>query len=129
MSERSAGDLPNDLRAFLFSCIDSIEQVETLALLARSSRQWTARAVGAQLGLPDGGARHHLEALVARGLLQIAVGPEAMYSYGPKAELQGYADRLVEYYARDRMTVMRAIATAPRHLKRFAEAFKLRETD
>jgi predicted ArsR family transcriptional regulator len=94
-----------------------MEQVEILALLARSARPRTASGVGTELGLRDSRARHHIEVLVARGLLHVVVGRGAVYSYGPRTrELRRYADELLEYYARDCPTVMRAIAANPRHL-------------
>jgi hypothetical protein len=131
MDEPTEGSLPNDLRAFLFSCIDSVEQVEIVSLLCRSAPEvWTARAVARELRLSDAGARHHLETLVARGLLQTAVGAEVTYSYAPKsAELRRYADQLVDYYGSARTTVLRFIAASPRRAKRFADAFKLRDSE
>ncbi len=130
MDERPERELPNELKAFLYSCIDSVEQLEILALLCRSKSSWSARAAGTALGLADAVARHHLETLVARGMLQIAVEGEVAYSYGPKsADLQRYGDQLRDYYSTDRTTVLRFIATSPRRVKRFADAFKLRDPE
>lgn len=130
MSDQTPEDLPPGLRAFIYSCIDGVEQVEILACLARSARPWTARAVAAELGLPDVSARHHLETLAARGLLQITVDEEVSYAYAPKtADLKGYADDLIVRYARSRSAVLRFMAANPRRLKRFSDAFKLRDQE
>ena len=123
-------DFPSDFRAFLYSCIDSVEQVEILALLCRSDHGWTARAAGAHLGLSDTIARHHLETLSARGLLQITIANEVTYSYRPKSvDLRRYGDQLAEYYATSRTALLHFIAMSPRRVKRFADAFKLRDPE
>lgn len=130
MADPVERELPNELKAFLFSCIDAVEQVEIVVLLCRANRPLNARAVATELGVSDPLARHHLESLVARGLLSTAVGNEVSYSYAPRsAELRRYADQLVEYYGSARTTILRFIASSPRRVKRFADAFKLREPE
>jgi predicted ArsR family transcriptional regulator len=130
MSGSSPDELPHELRAFIYSCIDGVEQVEILALLGRSGRPWNARGTAAELGLSDAQARHHLETLTARGLLQIAVARDVSYAYAPKtADLRGYADQLIDRYATSRSTVLRFISTNPHRLKRFSDAFKLRDPE
>ena len=127
MNQSAFSELPPELRAFLYSCIDSVEQVEILVLLCREGGPWTARATAGRVGLPDAVARHHLETLAARGLLQISVASEVLYSYAPKnADLRRYADQLSEQYATARMAIMRFVVSHSRRLKRFSDAFKLR---
>jgi len=131
VENRLPDELPTELRAFLYSCIDGIEQVEILVLLSRSDRAWSTRAVAAELGLSDAAARHHLESLAARGLLQIAIAGDVSYSYAPKtADLRRYGNELIAYYASSRTTILRFIATSPRRsMKSFADAFKLRDPE
>jgi predicted ArsR family transcriptional regulator len=130
MSERPPGELPTELRAFIYSCIDAVEQVEILSLLMASTRPLSARSVASSLGLADASARHHLETLAARGLLQIGTGQELAYGYAPKTpDLRRYGDQLASYYARERTTVLRFIAANPRRLRRFSDAFKLRDQE
>lgn len=122
--------LPPELRAFIFSCIDSIEQLEILSLLHRSGSPWSTRAVAAQLGFKDAAARHHLESLLARGLLKIEVGEEAAYRYAPRTPvLAGYTEQLAAFYEADRIAVLRFIATRPQSVRSFADAFKLRDSE
>jgi len=125
------GALPPELRAFLHSCIDSIEQIEILLLLQRSNRAWIARAVGAELALIGPAARSHLEMLAARGLLQIAIDKDVSYRYAPKsADLRRYGDQLALHYADSPTTILRCIASSPRRsVKQFADAFKLRDPE
>jgi predicted ArsR family transcriptional regulator len=130
VNQTSSNELPPELRAFLYSCIDTVEQVEILALLCREEGPWTARATAARIGIPDAAARNHLETLAARGLLQIAVAAEVRYAYAPKnAELRRYADQLSQQYANDRTAIMRFVASNPRRLRRFSDAFKLRDPE
>jgi predicted ArsR family transcriptional regulator len=128
--DKRPDELPNELRAFIYSCIDSVEQAELLVLLCRSNRSWSTKAVAGELGLSDTAARHHLESLVARGLLHTTVGAEVSYSYAPKsADLRRYGDQLTEYYATARTAILRFIASSPRRVKRFSDAFKLRDPE
>lgn len=130
MTEPSQGELPTELRAFVYSCIDAVEQVEILSLLARADRTWTARTVGHELGLPDTLARTHLETLAARGLLQVTTGTELTYGYAPKTTvLRRYADQLTDFYNHSRIAVLRFVASNPWRLRRFSNAFKLRDEE
>jgi predicted ArsR family transcriptional regulator len=128
MPSESAADLPAELRAFLHSCIESIDQVELLMVLRGSERVRTAREVGSEMGISIAAARRHLETLAARGLLEIRVGEETSYTYRPKSDdLARYCDMLAQHYITSRAAVLGFVATESRlSAKRFAEAFKLR---
>lgn len=124
-------DLSTDLKAFVFACVDSVEQMEILALLHSEPGTRSTHEVATRLGLTTSSARHHLETLTARGLLRIDVGSEARFSFAPRTErLRTYANQLVDAYDRSRIQVLRVIAqNATGSLKRFADAFKLRGRD
>ena len=62
-------DLPVQLRAFLHSCIETIEQVEIVMILRGSQQTPSAREVSAILRLPPEATRRNLETLTARGIL------------------------------------------------------------
>jgi predicted ArsR family transcriptional regulator len=125
------GPLPSELRAFLHSCIESIEQVELLLLMRSSERIRTARDAATELNVPVGVARTHLETLAARGLLDVRVGEETAYRYRPKSDdLARYCDLLAQHYITSRQAVLGFVAAASRRsLKHFADAFKLRDPD
>ena len=127
----SASDLSPDLKAFIFACIDTVEQMELLAVLRHSDAALTAQATGARLGITSAAARHHLEVLTARGLLHVEISPEARYRYDPKApQLRRYADELVNAYGTSRTLVLRVIAqNGTGSLKHFVNAFKLRRDE
>ena len=132
MNDDRKDELPSpELRAFVYSCIDSVEQVQILGLLAAANQALTARQVAAQVSLADPVARHHLETLAARGLLAISVGAELSYRYSPKSEtLRRYGDLLVVQYREAPMSVLRLVATSVGpSVKRIADAFRLRERE
>jgi DNA-binding IclR family transcriptional regulator len=123
-------ELSPELRAFLYSCIDAIEQLEMLVLLRRSGQPWTTRAVAAELGLTDVQTRAYLETLTARGLLAAKAGNEVTYKFEPRSpELTRYATLLAEAFTSSRSAVLRFVATSSRRTKSFSDAFKLRDTD
>ncbi len=130
MDDERNDELPSpELRAFIYSCIDSVEQVQVLDLLSSSDDAWTARGVAEQASMSDATARHHLESMAARGLVAITVASETSYRYAPKTDaLRRYGDQLVAQYRRAPMSVIRLIANnvAP-SVKRIADAFRLRD--
>ena len=128
--DHSSDELPSaELRAFVYSCIDSIEQVHILALLGNSGEAWTARRVAEHVSLADTVVRHHLETLAARGLLAIAVGTELSYRYAPKSDmLRRCGDQLIGGYERAPLSILRLVATSVGpSVKRIADAFRLRD--
>ena len=126
---RPSGDLPVAVRHFLYSCIDSIEQLDTLLHLRASGKPATVRQVSSELGLQAEATRINLEALVARGLVQVKVAEPSNYRYDPRsAELRRYVDAVVEHHSRDRSSVLNLVLGQSRgSIKGFADAFKLTE--
>jgi hypothetical protein len=124
--------LPAELRAFLYSCIDAVEQVEILMLLRGTSRAWTAREVTRELALVEPTGRVHLEVLTARGLLQATSAPdrEVAYRLAPRTvSLAGYVELLAECFAQSRSAIHRFVVTRCGRSKSFADAFKLRDPE
>lgn len=131
MPNETSGQLPPELRAFLHSCVESIDQVELLMMLRGSDRFRTPRDVASEFGISAPHARRNLETLSARGLLEVRVAEETSYRYHPKSdELGRYCDLLAQHYVTSRQAVLGFVATESRlSLKRFADAFKLRDRD
>ena len=127
----NSGDLPSELRAFLFSCIESVEQVEILMRLHGSERAWTAREVGNGIQIADAAARAHLETLAARGLLRVSVDQETTYRYEPNSQkLRECGALLSEYYLTSRSAVLGFVAARSRAgMRTFIDAFKLRDPE
>jgi predicted transcriptional regulator len=123
--------LPAHLRAFLYSCIDSIEQLDVLMLLRASGEGRTAREVAREVGVSDSRARAFLDALAARGFVHAVVRSEVTYTYRPSSDaLRKYTDELADELERSRADVLRFVAALPpSSVRSFANAFKLRDSE
>jgi predicted DNA-binding transcriptional regulator len=123
--------LPAHLCAFLYSCIDSIDQLDVLLLLQASGRPWTVREVGRELGIVDGHVRLYLESLAARGLVRVAVDRDLTYIYQPASSaLRVWCEDLAAHVASARADVIMFVAgLPPLSIRAFAKAFTLREQD
>ena len=119
-----------ELRAFVYSCIDSVEQVQVLVLLGSGDRAWTARLVAQESSLSDHVVRHHLESMAARGLIAVTVaGDASTWRYAPKSDtLRRLSDELVAAYQRSPMAVIRLVATNARpSIRSISDAFRFRD--
>src|SRR5687768_3444614 len=95
--------LPSELRAFLHSCMESIEQVELLVVMRGSDGWRSTREVSEALRVAPAVARRDLDTLVARGLLEVSVAGETKYRYRPKTDdLARFADLLAQHYVTSR---------------------------
>ena len=128
MPNEPGNELPAGLRAFIHSCIESIEQIELLLLMRGSERFRSARDIASELRVAISVARRDVETLAARGLLEVHVGEEITYRYRPKSDdLARYCDLLAQYYITSRQAVLGFVAAESRlSIKRFSDAFKLR---
>jgi hypothetical protein len=130
MSSDNAEPLPSELRAFIHTCIESIEQVELLIIMRGSERWRSTREVSEELGVPLALARRDLDTLAARGLLEVTVGAETTYKYRPKtSDLARYGDLLARHYVSSRHLIFKAVSDARAGVRRFADAFKLRDNE
>ena len=119
-----------ELPAFVYTCIDSVEQVQVLVLLGTGDRPWTARLVAQEMSLSDHVVRHHLESMAARGLIAVTVaGDASTWRYAPKTDtLRRLGDELVEAYQRTPMAVVRLVAANARpSIRSISDAFRLRD--
>ena len=76
--EDAHAPLPPELRAFIHSCIESIEQVETLMLLRGSERSRTVRDVSTMLRVPLPTARRDLDTLATTLAAELAKASELL---------------------------------------------------
>jgi hypothetical protein len=131
MEENLSNKLPPELRAFLYSCLDSWEQVELLVMVLASGRAWTARTVSGQLRLAERASRHHLETLTARGLLHAKPGAETEYRYAPRTpDLTRYCEMLRHFHETAPTAVLTYMTTGLRRsARKFSDAFKLRNPE
>lgn len=122
--------LSDELRAFIREHITSVEQVEVLLLLYRSSpREWSAVAVGRELRIDPVSAARRLSDFQERGLISVRATDEALvywYEGSSPADDRRIAELDREFRDR-RTTLISLIFSSPSDdLRAFADAFRLR---
>jgi hypothetical protein len=128
-------ELPSELREFLFTCVDSVEQLEILLRMHANAKAWTVKEMSAAKEMAEPVTRAHLEALVARGLLRVqssAVPDTAStYIYEPKSsDLARYVELLAHHYQVTKSSVVSFVSLHSHGgLRRFSDAFKLRDPE
>lgn len=122
--------IPQHVRDFLTTCIDSVGQLEVLLMLyADDQHVWTADEVSRRLRTSHSAAADQLDQLAAHGLL---LGDDAagFRFQAAKADTAIAVRDTAAAYASHRTTVIAAIHSSPANkLQSFADAFKLREDD
>jgi DNA-binding IclR family transcriptional regulator len=119
--------LPADVHRFIHDHIESVEHLEVLLLLARTSdRGWTASEVAETLYSHPGSIRLRLARLLGQGLLREI--EEACYKYAPRTtELHETVQRVSHYYHERRVAVITLIASKPLdNVRAFSDAFRIR---
>ncbi len=105
--------VPEELQELLREHVESIDQLEVLALLSQQApRGWAPEEVSAQLRLPGSTARAALQHLCGVGLLTVAALDTEEFSYRPVSpELRERTERLIRLYAVERAAVMRLLSS------------------
>ena len=118
-------DIPKNVRQLIVRHIDSVQQVEILALLRGDpDREWTAAEISRSLHIAPDACQRWLEAFAAARLVSSTDGG---FSHGSRA---GDADDLVECYSRRRLAVIDSIYNKPSPaIQSFSDAFRLRRDD
>jgi hypothetical protein len=123
---------PSDsLKQFIVRHINSVEQVEVLLLLKRSSpREWTAEAVSREISTSRYSAEGRLMNLQTRGLIALREEDHVLHFWYDAANPHGpLIDELAKEYLERRTTIITMIF-APRSdsVTTFAQAFDLRNS-
>ena len=118
-------DRENIILDFVASSIGSVWALEVLLQIKESARPWTKDELVAELRGSDVAIREALQLLHNAGL--VLEGGRA-YAYAPLSlELRQITDELAVLYRSKPVTVISAIANAPRRkLKILSDAFRLR---
>jgi hypothetical protein len=123
--------IPEDIRLFLLSHIDSISQWEGLLLLrADADREWSAADAAAKLYIPEHETAHLLSQLADRNILApIKAHASPLFRYQPHSpEIAQAIDRAADFYREHLIPMTRFIHSKPKaRLQQFADAFKLRK--
>ena len=125
----TAPPLSGALQRFLSDSIDSIEQLEIIAVMHGTSRWWTAPELAQEVYLSSADAGRELEILAGRGFLDVRLGSDVSYRISAVSAAQARAMQdLMEVYPTHRVEILGyVITTKGRALRHFAEAFRFRK--
>ncbi len=119
--------LPQPLEQFIARYVDSVETLETLLLLKRSSETfWMTSAIESHLGIKAGSAEKRLQSLLQNGF--VVRGMSGAYRYCPKrADDDALVAELATAYAEQRTAVLNFLfSDSLARLRAFANAFKVK---
>jgi hypothetical protein len=118
--------IPDDLREFILSCIDSVAHLEALLLLRQdASMDWNPESVAERLYITKGEARDLLTRLTDDGFLIVK---EGFHQFGPRSAGQRQMiDRVADAYSRHLIPITNLIHDRPRRIREFSDAFKIRK--
>jgi len=111
--------IAEELKGFIQSYIDSVEQLEVLLLLMAQRRDWSAPEVSRTLAIQPESAAVRLVGLYRNGLLDARDDGRgrSAFRYSPNsANLARLADDLVRTYRERKHSVITLIATRPSEL-------------
>jgi hypothetical protein len=122
--------ISQDVKDFIATHIDSVEQLEVLLLLQNDATQeWSAESLAKELRIDAAWAGARLIDLFGRGLLSVRESPDFLYHFNPKfSQSTRIVSQLAETYAQRRVSVINLIYSKPLdNILVFAEAFRLKK--
>src|SRR5579884_683017 len=122
-------ELSGKLRTLLVRHFDSVESIEIVALLERSSNAfWTPQAISQQLGIPANVVEAKLGALTASEIL-VRGELTGAYRFAPRSnELCERLLDLLRFYSEQRAIIINTIYSANlEKLRAFSNAFRLKK--
>lgn len=116
-------DIPENVRQFIFSYIDSVEQLEVLLLLhSRPTETFTAPKIADEMRSTEASVSMRLSSLVHAGLIE--GDSQAGYQYRPKSEeFTQLLSELSESNRVFRHKVLELIFSPMKKARNFADAF------
>lgn len=124
-----ATDLPSDIRNFITSHIDSVEQIEALVLMkADPRREWSVEEMAKSLYTSTESTAMRLAHLHRTGLLSEIRSDVVRYRFEQRdAKLRKAVDSFLETYAKRKVSVINQIFSGPSDdVQSFADAFRIR---
>jgi hypothetical protein len=127
----SVEGLSTEVKQFLRDHIQSIEQLEILALMRpQPEREWTAKAIYEAILSNERSIESRLQIFVEKGLLAAAVGDVAKsYRYAPRGEqLDQMVQGTLQAYRERRVMVIETIFRPEQDpAQSFADAFRFKQ--
>jgi hypothetical protein len=128
----SPHELPPLVLEFVASHIRSLEELQLLmAVMQAPDRWWDARTAARELVLREQVARHALDHLATRNLLDIRITGDVRYQFRPGTdELRAATLAVEEAYRANQLALVQLVAGATRKsIRDFADAFRIRRND
>ncbi len=122
--------IPDDVRRFILTSIDSVPHLEALLLLRDNPRvEWDAEGISKRLYIAEDQASELLTRLREAGFLTVREANVPLYCYSPASGAQEQmVNRLAEVYANKLVDVTNLIhSKAATRVQQFADAFRLRK--
>ena len=122
--------MPDKIRIFVHACIDSVEQLEVLALLHdQPTKEWSAESLSQELRSTPSSVEKRLRDLVSRRVLE-APSTETFRYQPVSPEVRQVVADLVAYYRLRPFRVMDLLFTKPVDaMQSFADAFRFKKED
>lgn len=126
----SGDQIPENIRQFIFACIDSVEQIEVLALLHDNpGKDWSNLALSQELRSTESSVEKRLRDLSDRRVIQPITGTS--FRYAPfSEEARHVVTELMGIYRLRPYRVMELIFSKPVNaMQSFADAFRFKKED
>jgi len=123
--------IPDDLRRFILTSIDSVPHMEALLLFHRNQKhEWSALEAAQKLFISEGQTADLLNRLTEAGFLAVAIDESRhTFRYAPVSEAhRDIVDRLAKLYSKELIAVTQLIhSKAGTKVQQFADAFRLKK--
>jgi hypothetical protein len=127
----ASGEIPNSVRQFIFDHIDSVEQLEVLALLfTKSETWWTSQSISNELRSSAPSIQVRLKHLKSGKLIEENPTQPTLYRYrSGDVQQDTLVASLVDEYRKRRQSTLELIFSPLKKGRNFADAFKIKSPD
>src|ERR1043165_7255094 len=116
--------VPDDVRDYILTHIDSIVQLEALLLLrAHPGESWDIVTMARRLYVSEPEVSDAVGRLVSNGIVS---SEQDHFSYRPPPDIRDLIERVAATYRRHLIPVTTLIHAKPSRISQFADAFKFR---
>ena len=116
-------DIPEDIKQFLFSHVDSVEQLEVILFLRQhSDKWWTAKGIADELRNSASSVANRLKLIKSIGLIE--ENESGQFHFNPsRPEDIILMERLAEVYKQRKHRIFEIIFSPMKRARNFADAF------
>jgi hypothetical protein len=124
--------IPEDIRAFTYKYLTSLEQLEVLCQFVNNPNvEYDASMLNQTLRTNIESIENRLEDLFNKGFLVLKNSEKKVYQYGPRTDkLHSEARAITRFYKDNYHSMINLIYSRPMdNIRSFADSFKLRKDD